>query len=541
MPFSSLSSPGVNSVKRHFVVKKQHDLPALAFAAEVVAGRPAIAVVCGPAVEIDDKGVIAGAWAGSFEQGAIEQAASSVGTALKLAPEGLLAVAGTASASQLYFCRAGPRLIVANILALALAMAEDRLITSHPFYPQDLFTFIFGSHRYKHTVATERGWLSIFYGSMLIAQDGALHPATVNEPPPFADFAAYRSYLVTQTQAILANAADPLRQCRYRSIVALSAGYDSPAAAVIARDAGCSEAITFGQPVDQPDASEDSGGAIARALGLTSTEYNTFAFRERRDLPEVEFIASSFGGGQVYLAATGDALAGRIVISGYGGDTVWSMRYGEHAAPRFPFYIGGYSHNEFYARAPALDLSVPVIGARRFADIGKISRSAAMLSWSVGGDYDRPIPRRILEEAGIPRGAFATRKRRITPDYDTVTRRAIDLDRFLSPTSRAAFEAWLAKEQPINRFRAQRHRLLTDSIGRILWSGKLSRALWRLGVSWPPFPARILNLKVPIRKNAFVFNWAVSQQVARYSAMLARKTSPAGADGSLAPPEIVKT
>jgi hypothetical protein len=181
MPFSSLSSPGVNSVKRHFVVKNQHDLPALAFAAEVVAGRPAIAVVCGPAVEIDDKGVIAGAWAGSFEDGAIEQAASSIGTALRLTPEGLFAVAGTASASQLYFCRAGPRLIVANILALALAMAEDRLITSHPFYPQDLFTFIFGSHRYKHTVATERGRLSIFYGSMLIAQDGAARTFAVTE------------------------------------------------------------------------------------------------------------------------------------------------------------------------------------------------------------------------------------------------------------------------------------------------------------------------------------------------------------------------
>lgn len=509
-------------------IERRHDLPALAFAAELIAGRPAISGVCGSAVEVDDDGLIAGAWAGDFQQRAIEQAASSIGTALRMTPNGIIAVAGTVSASQLCFCRIGPRLVVSNILALALAMAEDELIATYPFYPQDLFTFIFGSHRYKHTVATERGRLSIFYGSMMIDDDGTLRPAPVTEPPPFADFAAYRAYLVAQTRAILANAADPLRLSRYQPIVALSAGYDSPAAAVIARESGCTEAFTFKQPIDRPEEGEDSGAATARALGLMTTEYDTFAFRKRSDFPELEFIASSFGGGQVYLVATGKALANRIVISGFGGDAVWSFRYGDRMPPHFPFYIGGYSQNEFYARAPALDLSVPMIGARRFGDVGNISRSAALRPWSIGGDYDRPIPRRILEQAGIRRGAFATRKRRVTPDYDTVTRRAIDLDRFLSRTSRDAFETWLAKEQPIGRFRTLRHRLLTDSIGRILWSGKLTRALRRVGVSWPPFPARILNLKVPVRKNAFVFNWAVSQQVARYRSALAAKPSAAG-------------
>jgi hypothetical protein len=529
----------VHAVKRHFVVKRLYSLPALAFAAELVAGRPSIAAVCGSAVEVDDDGLIAGAWAGSFENRAIEQAASSIGTALRFTRAGLVAVAGTVSASQLCFCRVGQRLVISNSLALALASADDRLKASYPFYPHDMVTLVFGSHRYKHTVATERGRLSIFYGSMTIADDGTLHSAPVTEPPPFADFASYRAYLVAQTQAILANAADPSRRHRYRPIVALSAGYDSPAAAVIARDTHCTEAFTFGQPVDRPDASEDSGAAIGRVLGLATTEYETFAFRERDDLPELEFIASSFGGGQVYLAATGEALAGRIVISGFGGDAVWGLRYGARSPPHFPFYIGGYSLNEFYVRAPALDLSVPMIGARRFADIGNISRSAALLPWSIGGDYDRPIPRRIIEEAGVPRDAFATRKRRITPDYDSVTRRAIDLNRFLSPTSRAAFEKWFAEQQPIDRFQAMRHHLLSDTIGRILWSGKLSRALRRLGISWPPFSARILNLKVPVRKNAFVFNWAVGRQVARYRAALAGNVSSTDRAESPLRPEAV--
>jgi hypothetical protein len=31
--------------------------------------------------------------------------------------------------------------------------------------------------------------------------------------------------------------------------------------------------------------------------------------------------------------------------------------------------------------------------------------------WDVGGDYSKPIPRRIIEEAGVPRGTFGVSKR----------------------------------------------------------------------------------------------------------------------------------
>ena len=518
-------------------VDRRPELPALAFAAEIVAGRRAVAVVCGPAVEIDDRGIIAGAWAGSFNLRAIEDAATSIGTALLLTADGVVALAGTASASPLYLCRVGPRLIVSNSLAFALAQADDRLVASHPFYPQDLCTFVFGSHRYRHTVPTQCGRLSVFYGATTIGEDLRARPAMVREPPRFPDFSAYKAYLKSETLSVFANAADPARGTRYKPIIALSAGYDSPAAAVIARDAGCEAGFTFGQPIDRSDGSEDSGAAIGQMLGLKIDEYCTFAYRNRSDMPELEFIASSFGGGQVYLSSTGASLAGRIVVSGYGGDRVWGRSYAERDRPHFPFYIGGYSQNEFYFRAPALDFSLPMIGARMFNDIGAISRSEAMRPWSVGGDYDRPIARRLLEEAGVPRGAFATRKRRVTPDYDNLARRAVDLDRFLSPISRSAFEKWFETKQPILRSQVIRHRLLSDSVGRILWSGKLARTLYRCGIAWPPFPARILRLKVPVRKNAFVFNWAVGELVRRYHAVLARHNAVRQPTNAVASPQ----
>ena len=56
-------------------------------------------------------------------------------------------------------------------------------------------------------------------------------------------------------------------------------------------------------------------------------------------------------------------------------------------------------------------MPIPFIGALRKPEIIAISRSAEMVSYSVGGIYDRPLARRLLEEAGVPRHLFGQRKR----------------------------------------------------------------------------------------------------------------------------------
>ena len=51
-------------------------------------------------------------------------------------------------------------------------------------------------------------------------------------------------------------------------------------------------------------------------------------------------------------------------------------------------------------------LPLPFMGARRKADIVKITESSEMDPWRLETDYDRPIARRIAEEAGVPRHLF---------------------------------------------------------------------------------------------------------------------------------------
>src|SRR6202008_3849903 len=100
-------------------------------------------------------------------------------------------------------------------------------------------------------------------------------------------------------------------------------------------------------------------------------------------------------------------------------------------------------------RLGALDLSVPAIAAVRARDIGRVSRAPEMRPWTLGGDYDRPIARRILEEAGVARPDFAGGKGLVTPVYDSIPRRAPPLERFLSKASLAAFERWFLDARPI--------------------------------------------------------------------------------------------
>src|SRR5207248_716046 len=172
---------------------------------------------------------------------------------------------------------------------------------SYAFYPQDLYLDFAGPHRRRDGLRTSKGTLQVAYHSLQVDRTLRLQRLAVPAAPGFDGYRAYRSLLVSELRTMFANAADPGRRIRYRPIVALSKGYDSPAAAVLAAEAGCREALTYRQCIQMGD---DSGEEIARRLGLSVTALETFGYKNRTDLPEIEFIAASFGRCQVYLAGS---------------------------------------------------------------------------------------------------------------------------------------------------------------------------------------------------------------------------------------------
>jgi hypothetical protein len=347
--------------------------------------------------------------------------------------------------------------------------------------------------------------------------------------PHCAEFAAYRAMLVAETAALFANAADPARRRRYAPIATMSSGYDSVAAAVIARDAGCTDALTWREASMAEPGTLDSGEESAARLRLAAAVLPTHAYRARGDLPEVEFIAAGYGGPQVMMAGSEAHLSGRLIVTGFAGDFLWARDFARRRAPRGPAICGGFSAVDFHLRLPALSVAVPMVGAGDDpAPLGTLSRAAEMAPWTLGGDYDRPLPRRIAEEAGLPRGSFASRKLMATPAYATLGRGRLPVEGFLGDASAARFAEWLAAHGGIERRAARRNRLVAP-LARLFWTGALPRAMHRAGLPWPPAPRALWRLRHAVRDTALMFQWAMEVQLARATAALDNP----GRDGAL--------
>ena len=67
---------------------------------------------------------------------------------------------------------------------------------------------------------------------------------------------------------------------------------------------------------------------------------------------------------------------------------------------------GGHGFKSVRLTSGMIQAAVPFIGARQRRNILNITTDASMDAYRLGGRYDRPIPRRIAEEAGIPREMF---------------------------------------------------------------------------------------------------------------------------------------
>lgn len=491
------------------------DWPALAWAARI--GRDgSVAAVAGAAVEETEGGLSAAAWSGPYGESSPFGAAHAIGTALRVGPGRIEALCGNAGPDVLFLHRGPEGVVLANSLPAALALAEDAPLPRYPFYNHDLMAYLLGGGPIGRPLPLLCGTLTPCYrGIALDGPDARPLPLPPSAAPGFADFAAYRALLVAETAAILANAADPARRQRFRPIATLSSGYDSVASAVIAREAGCAEALTWREASMAEPGTLDSGEEIAARLGLPVVALETHAYRRRDDLPEVEFAAAGYGGPQAIMAGSEPHLAGRLIVTGFAGDILWARDHGLRRPPRGPAICGGFSAVCFHLRLPALALAVPMLGAAEDpAAVGALSRAAEMAPWTLGGDYDRPIPRRIAEEAGLPRGSFARRKLMATPAYATLGRGRLPVEGYLGEASAAAFSAWLAAHGGLPPRRTAWRNRAVAPLARLFWTGALPRALHRAGIPWPPAPQALWHLRVAARDSSLIFQWAVGLQVA---------------------------
>jgi hypothetical protein len=297
---------------------------------------------------------------------------------------------------------------VSNSLPALLAFGQNRLQESYRRYPQDLGSIANGLGGYAKELPLEDGVAQVTYFHNLIFDGSSLtevsKPQSVSE---FRNFDGYFAFLNKTAAQLGDNLRAKERKCKIEPLATISSGYDSATAAIIARAAGCTQAITFRKARAFIKPRSDSGKAVAVALGMSCEEYD----RTAREYPDEEAVWAALGGPDdlnLTLFQFNGPLT--LLFTGYHGDIVWDrqLHHGSTSIARHDPIGTGFT--ELRLLRGVFHCCVPYWGVRCQADIHAISNAPEMAPWTLGTDYDRPIARRIIENAGIKRGAFARRK-----------------------------------------------------------------------------------------------------------------------------------
>jgi hypothetical protein len=398
------------------------NLPRLAWAAQLSSPSDAVRILHGPWVETRRDCFFEGAWDGPFEDYRFHQAFTFLGSGGRIAWNGIEFAGPSHTCERLYSIRAGDQLFVSNSLAFVLALSGQRLDPKYPHYYLDLLDHYRAGIRIKDKRLRLAGCNSVeLHDCCNLTVRLDLTMCRIEKPiaAPPSGFEDYQSFLSRTAEQVFLNASDAARRWAYRPVTTLSQGYDTTAVSAIAAKAGCQEAVTFLKSNGTAGCVDDSGREIARCLGLHVTEYERTYYDRLPERREHEFYIEP-GGIDRSLVVMQDQLVGSLLLSGRFGERMWAREFtwglpGDTGRPllQLPtgFKLGGCALGEFRMKTGFIHFPLLYSGALHAPVIQAITASSAMKPWSVGGGYDRPIARRIAEEAGIPRHLFGQTKK----------------------------------------------------------------------------------------------------------------------------------
>ena len=498
-------------------------LPRLAWCLRVQPGLD-VDVWHGPWVETRTDRFVSGAWDGEFGAMAFDQAELMVASGALLSADRLRIVPPNLLGEYIASTRMGDDCYFSNSLVFLLAKTKDDLDIQDPSYISRYLQWIRHGYRWLHIdVPTRDRQLRLYSAARIdINIDLKLHVVPGPLPGPPNSYDDYVEGLRHKMAAIVANSQDSARRSPFQgTLTAISRGYDSPAVATLARSIGSQDVLTYytDGPNGQPDYT-DCGAEIGEHLGMNVHLYHNRAYKVLPDLPEAEFCANFEQGMHVPNAGAETLLTGKILFRGGGGDRIWEPRP-EKEIPGLAFhnstFIDGPSSLEFRLRIGALFIDVPRVGSHHIDAIYRIARDPEMTPWQVPGVYNRPIARRLIETAGVPRGAFA--------DDDLATGHAnLYMPYARRPELVASFEQFMV-EQPIpSWFRGKPPFTLLNSIRWLV--DMADRARLRLPGVWQQRLAFLGDLAMRFQRPhrdlrlrgrwVYLFHWGVARIRQRY-------------------------
>ena len=431
-----------------FVFHASEDLPKLSWCAVLHKEQSDIHIYHGPAVETSDGLFVEGVWDGDFDQFGFDKAELFCGSGGKLINDN----SGAAGSEKVLFASPNhvlerlcsitcdDKIFISNSMPFALSLSCSDLDAQYHQYLEDLCSIHKGINGYVHTIPLKdsRRMDLHYFCNIIIDKELKLHTEKKLPAPPLTSYLDYYQNMLNLLERINKNALADHRKIKYGKVTTISKGYDAVACAVMARKIGCNTAVTFNRPEKYTN---DSGEDIATLLGYENVIMkNANEYRENESLVEAEYVASGELGTEIIFSAFDKEFADNIVFFGNRGDVFWNRHRGDYN-DEFRFkadYNYQTSHIEGRLRVGYVMLPLPFFRATQWAAINKISNSPEMADYFSGNKYDRPIPRRIIEESGgIPRDMFALAKygAGFTYSFDNLSR----IKQKMSPVSYNSF------------------------------------------------------------------------------------------------------
>lgn len=381
--------------------------PKLAWVAHFEPGSKTIHILHGPCVETRPHWIVEAVWDGPYDEGNFDRTDLVFGSGVRARGDKVVFTTSGTTTDRLWYSRCATQWYVSNSLPGLLATAGLCLREDHYYLP-DIRTISGGLDAYRRSIPAFPVDIHVQYFHNLHYDGHDLaEQCKPDTAPALTSFDVYDHYLTSTAVRLAQNMNDPARQHRITPLTSISSGYDASATAVVARRAGCEQAVTLRQSTSHWRGS-DSGEPVAHHLGLACTAYD----RTARHYPH-EAAVWCTSGRAALLNWTQFAYPEPLCLffSGCRGDHVWDRTDNAMADPFDVPSVSDLSFCEFRLVRGVFHCVVPFWGIRHIREIRAIANQSEMRPWSVGGKYDRPVARRIVEEAGVPRGCFATRKK----------------------------------------------------------------------------------------------------------------------------------
>ena len=493
-------------------LKEYGSLPRLSWCAEIAQGADEVLVLHGSHVETGNDFFVEGAWSEPFGQIEFERSPILMGSGGKTRDGALVLCSPTHTAERLHLLRQESRVLVSNSLTFLLERSGVSLDPGYIRYHSDLISIIGGLEDHVRSIPASSGCnVELLYNTNLtITSDLSIETLEKSQIAEFDDFNSYYAFLIGALERLRDNANADERELKYSLLTTVSSGYDSAACAALSVDLGCREAVTIRDSRHRYGRDDDSGAQIAQILGLNVTEVGRRDYLDKPGLPEAEFVACGDMGQDVVFSSFESLLPNRLLLTGFHGGKVWDRNCKVVSRSIVRGDPSGNSLAEYRLRVGFIHVPVPFIGCQQHPSLYRISNSEEMSDWQVGGDYDRPIPRRIVEAKGVDRKMFGTRKKAVSVLLNSAMR---DLRTKMKSDSILSLEAKL----PV--WRSQRNPLESIFFGGMYKSHRtwtfLQRATRKLGMNLraSPIPARFRQHP---GAPSFLIHWGISEVRDRY-------------------------